>query len=146
MGPTFNELEERVLRFLKGEFLEKGSEPATMHDPVTYHRDVMQKFDLSLPQYTELIARLGALGIVNFNRLAVSSPNGILKTSPLVVEIVRQLDEQAAQMNAAAAARRDHKIFLSHKGANKSLVLQYFQVLKEIGFDPLVGRRCITGR
>jgi hypothetical protein len=28
------------------------------------------------------------------------------------------------------------KLFLSHKGANKSLVWQYFNVLKELGFEP----------
>jgi len=28
------------------------------------------------------------------------------------------------------------QLFLSHKGANKPLVLQYFNVLKELGFDP----------
>jgi hypothetical protein len=72
MGVSFNELEQRLLSFLKQEFLEKGSKP---------YRDVM--------------ARLEHDGIVR--AISVGAPTGRLQIDPVVVEVVRQLDEQAAQ-------------------------------------------------
>src|SRR5205807_1674038 len=95
MELSFNELEQRLLRFLKQEFLEKGSRPPTMHDPATMHRDVMEKFGLDVTQYRELMARLERHGIVR--AIAIGAPNGHLQIDPVVVEVVRQLDERAAQ-------------------------------------------------
>src|SRR6266851_8457623 len=95
MELSFNELEQRLLRFLKEEFLEKGSRPPTMHDPATMHRDVMEKFRLDLTQYREVIARLQHHGIVR--AIAIGAPNGHLQIDPVVVEMVRQLDDRAAQ-------------------------------------------------
>jgi hypothetical protein len=91
----FNELEQRLLRFLKAEFLEKGSKPTTMRDHATMHRDVMEKFGLDLKQYREVMARLEHHGVVR--AIAIGGPNGHLQIDPVVVEIVRQLDERAAQ-------------------------------------------------
>lgn len=97
MEPSFNESEQRLLRFLKDEYLEKGSGPTTSHDPATMHRDVMKKFGLDLPQYREIIARFEHYGIVQFNHNAIGAPNGFLCIDPQIVEVVRQLDEQAKQ-------------------------------------------------
>ena len=90
MELSFNELEQRLLRFLNQEFLEKGGRPTTMHDPATMHRDVMEKFGLDLTQYRELMARLEHHGIVR--AIAIGAPNGHLQIDGIVVEIVRQLD------------------------------------------------------
>lgn len=46
MEMKFNDLEQRVLRFLEDEYLKKGSGPRTRADPVTRHHDVMARFDL----------------------------------------------------------------------------------------------------
>ena len=95
MQLSFNELEERLLRFLKEEFLEKGSSPTLQHDPATMHRDVMDKFGLDLRQYREVMARLEHLGIVRV--IAIQATYGHLEIDPVVIEIVRQLDERAQQ-------------------------------------------------
>jgi hypothetical protein len=100
MYPVFNEHEQKVLRFLKSEFLEKGERPATMHDRGTVHPDVMTKFNLSSSEYRELIRQFEALGIVDFNPHAIESPNGLLHIKPYVVELVRQLDEEALRNKA----------------------------------------------
>lgn len=97
MERTFNELEQCLVRFLKQEFLEKGGRPQTMHDPATMHSDVMQKFGLDLARYREVMTRLEHLGIVR--AIAIGAPNGHLQINRVVVEIVRQLDERAAQPN-----------------------------------------------
>ncbi|HEV7998756.1 MAG TPA: toll/interleukin-1 receptor domain-containing protein [Planctomycetaceae bacterium] len=39
---------------------------------------------------------------------------------------------------------RKRKVFLSHKGVNKRLVRQYFDVLKQIGFDPWLDEDALT--
>ena len=93
MAIQFNDLEKRVLRFLKDEYLEKGSEPSDMHAPATGHRDVMAKFDLDLRQYRELMARFEHYGIVQ--PVAMEAANGYLKIDGSIVEIVRELDENA---------------------------------------------------
>jgi hypothetical protein len=95
MQLSFNELEEGLLRFLKEEFLAKGSRPMHMRAPATMHRDVMDKFGLDLPQYREVMARLQHHGIVE--AIAIGAPNGHLRIHPVVVEFVRQLDERAQQ-------------------------------------------------
>jgi len=98
MEVSFNELEQRILRFLKDEFLEKGSGPTDMHAPATMHRDVMEEFGLDLARYREVIARLEHYGIVQFNPAAIQASNGHLRINAMIVEIVRQLDEQAEQV------------------------------------------------
>ena len=98
MELSFNELERRLLRFLKEEFLEKGSKPMNMLAPATRHLDVMEKFGLNLRQYSEIMARLEYHGIVQV--LAIKATYGHLRISPVVLEIVRQLDEQAEQAKA----------------------------------------------
>jgi hypothetical protein len=92
---SFNDRENEVLRFLKAEYLAKGERPATMHDKGTVHPDVIAKFNLSLSEYKEIVSRFEALGIVGFNHLAIESPNGLLHIKPLVVEIVRHLDDES---------------------------------------------------
>jgi len=96
--PTFNELEVRVLRFLETEFIEKGGEPDTLDGPATYNADVMAKFELSHSDYRRLIARFRALRIVK--PVAMDAENGYLEIQPSVVEIVRQLDEEALPKKA----------------------------------------------
>jgi hypothetical protein len=88
---SFNELEQQVLRYLKEEFFKKGGRPQTMLDPDIRHQDVMQKFALDLPQYREVMARLEYHGIVR--AIAIGTSYGHLQVNPIVVEIVRQLDE-----------------------------------------------------
>jgi hypothetical protein len=95
---SFNDLEEKVLRFSEAEFLEKGGKPQVMEDPVTYHRDVMAEFNLSPSEYRKLVARLQALRIVK--PLTLDAPNGYLEIDPCVVEIVRQLDDEALRKKA----------------------------------------------
>lgn len=80
MELSFNELEQRLLRFLKQEFLEKGSEPQTMLDPETMHIDIMQKFGLDLLQYREVMARQEHRGRVRV--IAIGAPNGRLQFTP----------------------------------------------------------------
>jgi hypothetical protein len=99
MTLMFNEPEQRVLRFLKEEFLAKGSKPQTMWDPVTPHRDLMEKFDLDLRQYREIVARLEYHGIVR--AIAIERSYGHLQIDPGIVDIVRQLDELSQQTNGA---------------------------------------------
>ncbi len=91
MEPPFNGQEQRLLRFLKEEFLEKGSKPTTMRSPATMECDVMRKFGLDLPQYREIMARLEHHGIAK--AIAIGSTNGHVQIDPMIVEIVRQLDE-----------------------------------------------------
>jgi hypothetical protein len=85
----FNELEQRLLRFLQEEFLQKGSRPRTMLDPATKHGDVMAKFGLDLPQYREIIARLEPRGLVR--GIALGRSYGHLQISPQIVDLVREL-------------------------------------------------------
>jgi hypothetical protein len=98
MEPSFNELEQRLLRFLKEEFLKKGSKPTTMHDSATMERDVMEKCGLDLPQYREVMARLEHHGIAK--EIAIGANNGHVQIYPAIVDIVRQLDEQEQQVKA----------------------------------------------
>jgi hypothetical protein len=95
MNASFNELEIQVLRFLEVEFVEKGGKPEMLDGPATYHSDVMAKFNLSPSDYRRLIARFRALQIVNPKFL--NAPNGYLEINPCVVEIVRQINEEASQ-------------------------------------------------
>lgn len=94
MEPSFNILEQRVLRFLKEEFLKKGSAPATMRDPATMERDVMDVCDISPIQYREIMARLEHHGIAK--PIAIGSKNGHVQISPMIIGVVRQLDETNA--------------------------------------------------
>lgn len=98
MELSFNELEQQMLRFLKWEFLEKGSKPETMLAPATMHSDVMAKFDLALAQYREVMSRLEHQGIVRV--LALGAKNGHLQIDPIVVELVRQLDDRVELVKA----------------------------------------------
>ncbi len=91
MEPSFNKLEERLLRFLKEEFLEKGSKPPSNHGPATMERDVMEKFGLDPPQYREVMARFEHLGIAK--AIAIGAKYGHVQINPAIVDIVRQLDE-----------------------------------------------------
>jgi len=118
---TFNELEQRLLRFLKGEFLEKGSRPTTFRDPATMHREVMEKFGLDLTQYREVMARLEYHGIVR--AIAIGAPNGHLQIDPMVVEIVRQLDERAAQPKPEANRMEQAKQYFFKKWWFVALVI-----------------------
>lgn len=95
MEVSFNALEQRLLRYLRQEFVEKGSKPQTMHDPATMHNDVMRTFGLNLSQYREVMARFERHGIVR--AIAIGAPNGHLQIDPVVVEIVRVLDDQKSQ-------------------------------------------------
>jgi len=94
---AFNDLERSLLRFLKDEFLEKGSGPAHLAAPATLHRDVMQRFNLDLPTYREVIARLESLGIVEAP--TIEAHNGCLRIAPEIVEIVRQIDEEESPVS-----------------------------------------------
>jgi hypothetical protein len=104
MHPTFNDREQAMLRFLKAEFLVKGERPATMHSPAILNRDVKAHFKMAHSEYVEMMTRFQSLGIVDFNphvMVDTATPNnGLLHVKPLVVEIVRQLDEEALRKKA----------------------------------------------
>ncbi|MFL5244336.1 MAG: hypothetical protein ACJ8FY_19730 [Gemmataceae bacterium] len=105
MEPSFTELEQQLLRFLKEEFLEKGSRPAHMLAPATMNRDVMERFSLELPQFREVMARLEYLKIVRV--IGIEAPNGHLQIDPAIVEIVRKVDDQAEQAKHETPNRMD---------------------------------------
>ncbi len=88
--PSFSDLEQRILRFLKEEYLEKGSRPSHLNAPATLHRDVMAKFGLDLSGYREVIARLESFGIVEAP--TIEAHNGCLHIDPTIVQVVHQLD------------------------------------------------------
>jgi hypothetical protein len=92
---SFNELEQRLLRYLKQQFLDKGNRPPTMHDPAVMDAAVMEQFGFTPKVYRELLARLEHHGIVR--GIATGAPNGHLHIQPKIVEIVRELDEHAAR-------------------------------------------------
>jgi hypothetical protein len=98
MQPSFNELEQRLLRFLRDEFLEKGGKPTTMRDSATMERDVMKQIGLDPPQYREIMARFEHHGIAK--AIATGATSGHLQINPIVVDVVRQLDERAQQGKA----------------------------------------------
>lgn len=54
MKLPFNELEQRVIKFLKEQFLEKGTKPPTMYHPDVMHRAVMEQFRI------DKVTRLGS--------------------------------------------------------------------------------------
>lgn len=114
MELSFNELEQQLLRFLKEEFLENDSRPKSIHDPATMHSDVMEKFGLDLYQYREIMARFEHHGIVRASR--IGTPNGHLQIDPVVLEIIRQLDERAAQPNPAPNQMEQAKRYVSKSG------------------------------
>ena len=88
---SFDKMEQRLLRFLRDEFLEKGSKPPTMRDPYTKERDVIQECSLDLPQYRKVMARFEYHGIAK--AIAIGAANGRVQIEPVIVEVVRQLDE-----------------------------------------------------
>lgn len=105
MNPSFSEREIEVLRFLKAEFLAKGERPPTMldTDKAIFNRDVMARFNMPHSEYVEMMNRFQALGIVDFNKVAmmIEAPNnGLLHVKPSIVEVVRQLDEEVLRKKA----------------------------------------------
>lgn len=99
MEPSFNELEQRVLRFLEKEFLKKGGKPTTMRDPAMWERDVMEKCGLDQRQYREVMARFEHHMIAK--AIAIGAINGHVHVYPAIVDIVHQLDEWAQQIKAS---------------------------------------------
>jgi hypothetical protein len=63
-----------------------------MHDPATMERDVTEKLGLDLSQYREIMARFEHHGIAK--AITVGAINGHVQIDPLIVDIVRQLDER----------------------------------------------------
>ncbi len=123
MATDFDDLERRVIGYLKQEFLEKGGRPKTFHDPVTYHRDVMSHCQLNVQQYREIVARLECQGIVEV--VAIDAENGRLNINAGVVELARQLERRSmepADIGDAAAHSTDcqpnvgdnGRIFIGH--------------------------------
>ena len=86
----FSDKEVEVIRFLKEEFLEKGSSPKHMSAPATLNRDVMAKFNLTLPQYREMMAFFETYGIASAPTIEAS--NGCVHIEPIVIDVVRQFD------------------------------------------------------
>src|SRR5690606_36960115 len=87
-------VEQQLLRFLKDEFLDKGSGPVHMAAPATLHRDVMERFGLDLRRYREALAKLEHVGIVQYNPAAIEARNGFLRIDPAIIEVVRQFDNK----------------------------------------------------
>jgi hypothetical protein len=130
---TFNELEQHVLRHLQEEFLKKGSRPRTMHDPAIMHQDVMQKFALDLPQYREVMARLEQRGIVR--AIAIGTSYGHLQVNPIVVEIVRQIDEHRPPANEAKVGPEDVPAELRELGLPDGAILTATYLAKNLDWN-----------
>jgi hypothetical protein len=94
----YTELEQRLLRFLKEEFLEKdnGGRMLDAFHPLTRHADVMAKFGLDVREYREVVTRLYCRGIIE-RPIAIGTTYGHLIIKPMVVEVVGQLDDLTAQ-------------------------------------------------
>lgn len=102
MDISFNELEERILRYLAKEYLKNGSQSGTLDGQgTTFHSDVMKKYKLEYQKCREIIARLEHHEIVKSLPVGIDEPTGFLEISPKVVDIVYQLDEKAKQLAEA---------------------------------------------
>ena len=64
MQVAFDELDQRVLRFMERHFLEHGSRPKSLDGKELEEREVKQEFGLDDTMYRRLISRFVSFGLV----------------------------------------------------------------------------------